>query len=253
MNKLAIRKRCWGALLASGADRFPGVEGRIPNFVGAEAAAALLADTPTWRKARCLKANPDSPQRPARHRALKEGKRLYLAVPRLAAEKPFLLVDPADLNAKELWKASSIKGAEAMGRPVGLDEMEPVELILTGCVGVGRDGARLGKGGGYSDLEYALLREAGLVGPRTPIVTTVHDVQVLKAGAVPMTAHDISLDLFATPTELVRCPRAHKRPRGVLWSELDEERRAAIPALRDGGPAEREAKGRRRAGSPRGR
>ena len=34
-----------------------------------------------------------------------------------------------------------------------------------------------GKGGGYSDLEYALCRQAGLVDEDTLIVTTVHSMQ----------------------------------------------------------------------------
>ena len=36
-----------------------------------------------------------------------------------------------------------------------------------------------------------------------PIVTTVHDSQVLDPGVVPMAEHDISLDLFATPEGVV--------------------------------------------------
>lgn len=34
-------------------------------------------------------------------------------------------------------------------------------------------GARLGKGGGYSDLEYAMLRELDLVGAEVPIFSTL--------------------------------------------------------------------------------
>lgn len=231
MDKRELRNRCWRALREAGAARFPGAVGRIPNFTGAEAAAERLAGVEAWRRARVLKCNPDLPQRPVRHRALKEGKRIYLAVPRLADERPFLLLDPDELDPKELWPASSIQGSSELGRPVGVDELERIDLIVTGCVGVARDGARLGKGGGYSDLEYALLREARVVGPRTPIVSTVHPTQVLRRGTIPMEPHDVSLDLFATPERLVRCDRSHRRPRGVLRSRLEDEKRAAIPAL----------------------
>ena len=44
---------------------------------------------------------------------------------------------------------------------------------------VNRDGVRLGKGAGYSDLEVALLQEAGLIDRDTTIVTTVHALQVV--------------------------------------------------------------------------
>jgi 5-formyltetrahydrofolate cyclo-ligase len=36
-----------------------------------------------------VKANPDSPQLPVRQRALEDGKTVYMAVPRLAADAPF--------------------------------------------------------------------------------------------------------------------------------------------------------------------
>ena len=110
--------------------------------------------------------------------------------------------------------------------------MEPVDLVVTGCVAVGDDGARLGKGGGFSDLEFALAAAAGLVGPGTVVATTVHDVQVQSAGVVPVTAHDMHVDLIATPTRVVRCPRPRRtRLPEIDWSQLTPEKIAAIPLL----------------------
>jgi 5-formyltetrahydrofolate cyclo-ligase len=45
-------------------------------------------------------------------------------------------------------------------------------------VAVSRDGYRIGKGKGYADLEYAILKEMKAVDDDTTIVTTVHDSQV---------------------------------------------------------------------------
>jgi len=230
-TKTELRKRCWQAIRDAGAARFPGVEGRIPNFVGAEAAAQVLAADPLFAKAAVLKCNPDSPQRPVRHAALKAGKLLYVPAPKLAEEAPFLELDPAALEPSQLWTASSIKGAFALGRPVTVDQMRPLDLIVTGCVGVTRQGARLGKGGGYSDIEFALLAEQGLVDADTPIVTTVHGCQILPDGHVPMTDHDISLDAFATPDGMVVCDRPFARPDRVLTDDLPPAKRDAIPAL----------------------
>jgi 5-formyltetrahydrofolate cyclo-ligase len=234
MEKRELRNESWSALQAARAARFPGARWRIPNFTGAEAAAERLAEERAWRRARVIKANPDLAQRPVRYRALQQGKVVYLAVPRLSEAKPFVLLDPAKLDPKRLWHASSIRGAFELGRRVGLRQVQPIDLVVAGSVAVAPDGARLGKGGGYSDLEYALLREARKLGPRTPIATTVHPTQVRRRGEIPMAPHDVAVDLFATPERVVRCERRHRRPKGVLWDALDADKRAAIPVLRRG-------------------
>jgi len=230
-DKPTLRQARWDALIAAGASRFPGAKGRIPNFSGAEAAAEILIASPLWTRARTLKINPDSPQRPVRYAALKQGKRLFLPAPRLADEHPFIELDPAQLPEGSAWQASSIKGAYALGRPVSLAAMPPLDLIVTGCVGATRAGARLGKGGGYSDLEYAMLRERGCVASDTPIATTLHPTQLIENGGIPVEPHDISLDLIATPSLLIETGRTIPRPAGILWHALPPEKRRAIPAL----------------------
>ncbi len=230
--KSRLRSERWQALRDAGAARFPGARGRIPNFTGAEAAARRLADTDVFRAARRLKCNPDSPQRPVCYAALKAGKVVYMPAPRLRNELPFYELDPAVLGDGALWHASSIKGAAELGRKVALADMPDLDLIVTGCVGVTRAGARLGKGGGYSDLEYAMLREHGCVGEDTPIATTVHASQVLPDGDIPIMPHDITLDVIATDSELIDTERALPRPTGIQWDALDPDKRAAIPVLR---------------------
>ena len=229
--KSLLREQVWADLDQPGIARFPRPANRIPNFVGAEAAARRLAETEEWLGAATLKANPDSPQWPVRTRALQDGKVVYMAVPRLAEPDPFFLLDPEHL-ADDARKASSIKGAARSARTVDVDELEPVDLVVTGCVAVDETGARLGKGGGFSDLELAVAAEAGLVSSRTMVVTTVHERQVLAAGGVPTTEHDIHVDLVVTPDRVVRCPR----PKGwrlpsLRWHELTEEKIGVIPLL----------------------
>ena len=46
-----------------------------------------------------------------------------------------------------------------------------------------------------------------------------------------MKGHDVALDHFATPNRFVSCERSLRRPKGIRWSELDEDKRAAIPVL----------------------
>ena len=104
---------------------------------------------------------------------------MYMAVPRLAEPDPFFLLDPAQL-ADPPRKAASISGASRSARRVPVTGLAEVGLVVSGCVAVGLDGARLGKGGGFADLEYALASAAGLIGPETVVITTVHELQVRR-------------------------------------------------------------------------
>ena len=228
-TKPEIRQELWSLLEAKKVARFPGATGRIPNFSGAEACASQLAKTRWWQKAKILKINPDSPQRAIRQRALAEGKILYMAVPRLRAAKPFLELDPKKLKCSP-YAASSIKGASQYGRQVSLDEVRKIDLIDCGSVAVNRKGARVGKGGGYSDLEFALLAERKKVGPRTAIVTSVHPCQIVDE-EIPMTKHDIPLSAIITPTEVIEIKRGFKAPQGIFWDMLSREKIDAIPVL----------------------
>jgi 5-formyltetrahydrofolate cyclo-ligase len=228
--KAALRDEVWAALAASAAARFPGAYGRIPNFVGAEAAAERLRGTEAWQRAATVKANPDAPQWPVRQRALEDGKTVFMAVPRLADDTPFLLLDPAHLTTTAR-KASSIKGAADHAIHVALEDLEPVDLVVAGSVAVSADGARLGKGGGFSDLEFAIATQLGLIGPHTMVVTTVHEHQIVAAGRIPQTAHDVALDLIVTPERVITCRSRRRRPAAIMWHELTEEKIDAIPVL----------------------
>jgi 5-formyltetrahydrofolate cyclo-ligase len=226
--KQAVRERVWALLERERASRFPGAKGRVPNFAGASEAAARLASLPAWRAARVLKSNPDAPQLPVRVRALADGKHLYMAVPRLTDERPFILLDPARLEVPPR-RAASINGSARAGRRIRVADLEPVDLVVCGSVAVNRQGARVGKGGGFSDLELALLVEAGLIIADTVVATTVHPLQVL-AEALPETDHDFRLDLIVAGEEVIACRRS-RRPREILWEHLDAAKIAAIPAL----------------------
>ena len=94
-------------------------------------------------------------------------------------------------------------------------------------------GARIGKGGGYSDLESALLREVKLVDDATTIATTVHPLQVLDRD-LPETGHDFRVDLIVTPERVIRVDRrgtVRRRPLGIVWDDLRPGQVGAIPVL----------------------
>ncbi|MGH3626806.1 MAG: 5-formyltetrahydrofolate cyclo-ligase [Sciscionella sp.] len=226
--KRAVRERVWDSLDRTGAVAPPTAHGRIPNFIGAERAANRLAELPAWQQADVIKAVPDKAQLPVRALALSDGKLVYMAVPKLAEPEPFYLLDPANLTVLPMEAASS-KVAPQVAKRVAIEQLQPIDLVVCGSVAVNREGARIGKGAGYSDLEVALLTEAELIGPDTPIVTTVHDLQVLD-GPLPESEHDFRVDVIVTPSEVITCGPA-RRPPGVLWDHLSQSKIDAIPVL----------------------
>ena len=230
-DKQKLRERIWTLLERRHVARFPFlVTGRIPNFLGAEQAAARAAALPEWQSARRLKCNPDAAQRALRLRALREGKIVFMAVPRLTDERCFLRLDPTRLGTR-LAQAATIKGAAQLGEPVTPKELGHIDLVVAGSVAVNTRGARVGKGGGYSDLEFALARAAGAVDARTPVLTTVHALQVLNAD-IPMTPHDVPVDLVVTPERVIRTRTSFAKPEGIRRQELSAEQLEAMPVLR---------------------
>ena len=229
-SKDQVRKAVWKAMDREGVSRFPGAEGRIPNFAGAKLAAQKLAGHRLWKRARLVKANPDSPQTHVRRLALEEGKMLVMAVPRLRDQHPFRLLDPRKLSAKQVREAATIKGALRHGKVVALEELPQIDFVLCGSVAVNLSGARIGKGGGFSDLEYALLIEEGVIDEHTVVATTAHPIQILREH-LPLTDHDLPIDIIATPRAVIDVERQYDRPRGILWDHLQPPQIHEIPVL----------------------
>ncbi|MBJ7347415.1 MAG: hypothetical protein JHC87_02455 [Thermoleophilaceae bacterium] len=229
-SKEEVRNDVWRAMDRQGVSRFPGADGRIPNFAGAKQAAEKLAAHPKWQASEVMKVNPDSPQTHARRLALEAGKTLVMAVPRLRDEHPFRLLNPKKMTKEVLREAATIKGALKHGKVIDLKEVPQLDFVLTGAVAVNLKGARVGKGGGFSDLEYALLYEMGKVDDEAWIATTVHPIQILRENLLS-TAHDIPLDIIATPRAVIDVERAFDRPTAILWDHLQPPQIHEIPIL----------------------
>ena len=228
VEKQKIREHVWSLLEKKGVARFPRpVYGRIPNFVGAERAAERILKLEEYRSARVVKVSPDSPQRFIRYRCLLDGKILIMPTPRL--REGFLLLDPSKIPRRSYERASTIRGAFTFGEKISPESLPRVDLIVMGSVAVTEDGLRLGKGGGYGELEYAILLEFGKIDRSVPIATNVHDLQILND--LPRDPHDLTLDVIATPTKLIRVEKPSQRPKGIIWELLDESKVKEIPIL----------------------
>ncbi|KAF7064362.1 hypothetical protein CFC21_070697 [Triticum aestivum] len=194
--KWKIRKRVWDVLEAEGVARNPRpVHHRIPNFDGAAAAADSLGRLDVFQNAQCVKVNPDSPQKQVRFLTL------------------------------------SVK----YGRPIDLDEVIKVDLIVIGSVAVDPStGARLGKGEGFAELEYGMLRYMGATDDSTMVVTTVHDKQLVDDIPVEkLLIHDVPVDIICTPTQVILTNTAIPKPQGIYWEKLSPEKLGQIRILRE--------------------
>lgn len=227
-EKQEIRERIWRLLREQGVARppFP-IEGRIPNFSGAELAAGRLTRSDIFWKADVVFCNPDSPQRSVREAALRHGKILIMASPRL--RRGFILLDPRRIPERNYSAAATIRGAFQFGE-IKLGSLPPVDLKVAGSVAVSPDGGRIGKGGGFSDLEYGILKELEIISENTPIATTMHDLQLVER--VPMAKHDVPVDYVFTPSNTIKIQTSRKRPEGVYWELLERREIEEIPLLK---------------------
>lgn len=227
-GKARIRKRIWDRLQADGVARFPfPPHGRIPNFAGAREAAERLLAHPAMARAKRMKVNPDAPQRPLREAALRAGITLYVPTPRLRGG--FFCFDPKRIPPDRIREAASLSRGRDWARPVPLEDLPKMDWIVAGSVAVTRDGKRCGKGEGYSDLEYAILRELGH--PPVPVATTVHPLQIVRS--MPRDPNDLPVRLIVTRDEVIEVEKPPPPPRGIDWALLSEEALREMPILAD--------------------
>jgi 5-formyltetrahydrofolate cyclo-ligase len=225
-DKSAARQWVWDRLAAEGVARFPfPPHGRIPNFAGAELAAARLLEIEPWKSATAIKVNPDSPQRPLRAEALRRGITIFVPTPRLRGG--FKKLDPRRIPPDKIQEAAGLSHGDRWSEEVALADMPGLDAIVCGSVAVTRDGRRCGKGEGYSDLEFAILRELGH--PPVPVATTVHDLQIVDS--VPRDPTDQPLSVIATPTHAISIKRPSATPTGIDWTRLSPEDLEKMPIL----------------------
>lgn len=80
---------------------------------------------------------------------------------------------------------------EPAGSTLGATAITEAGLVLVPALAVGRDGLRLGRGGGYYDRSLPLAR------PGVPLVAVVRDEELLET--VPAEPHDMRVTAALTP------------------------------------------------------
>lgn len=159
---------------------------------------------------------------------LKDGKTLIMPTPRI--KQGFLLIDPRKLDRRSISEASSISGAFRFGEKTHPRDLPTIELMVVGSVAVSPSGWRIGKGEGYSEIEYAILREYRKITDDVPVVTTVHDLQVVDE--IHPQPFDLPVDRIYTNTRVVNCP-SNPRPAAIFWHHLSRDKIESIPLLKE--------------------
>lgn len=197
-EKENLRNEIWNSLKEKGLSKRPeGDKGKIPDFRGSKAAAQRLSRTIEWSQADLIFCSPDTAQRPVRKLALEHEKDLIMATPKI--EQGYILLKGKSLKEKSKT-ASTINGAFKYGKRI--DKLPKVDLVVEGSVAVDKNGKRLGKGGGYADIEISELLKQKSIEFSTPIVTTIHPLQIVTK--VPVESHDQKINMIVTPNEVIR-------------------------------------------------
>mmetsp|Transcript_7250 Transcript_7250/g.20432 ORF Transcript_7250/g.20432 Transcript_7250/m.20432 type:complete len:361 (+) Transcript_7250:97-1179(+) len=233
--KWAIRKRIWRLLEEKGAAGNPKpIDHRIPNFVGSDEAAARLAAQDFFKSAKVIKVNPDTPQKAIRKAVLEQGKTLITPQPRLRTGF-FSSLHRDDMAPGDLSFACTSAGVRKHGRPVSLDDKLEVGLVIVGSVAVNpANGCRIGKGEGFAELEYGIMRWMAAITDSTLVVTTVHDLQLVDdIQESQMLEHDVPVDVIVTPTQVIYTSTKLPKPAGILWHKLSPQKLGQIRILRD--------------------
>jgi 5-formyltetrahydrofolate cyclo-ligase len=228
-RKEDIREKIWDQMKAAGLS--PAPHGTIPTFPGQNKASERLRGLAVYRQARTIMVPPDQAQLQVRINALLDGKRLIMATPGL--RDGFYLLEKENIKVKDWRSAARSSGVHRFGQRLKTtrSEIGEVDLLATGAVAVGLQGERIGKGSGYFDLEYMILREIGSVTEATPICALVDDCQVLEQ--VPMEAKDVAVDFIVTPTRIITVERILMRPAKITWDELHERHIKGMRPLRE--------------------
>ncbi|XP_012936051.1 methenyltetrahydrofolate synthase domain-containing protein isoform X2 [Aplysia californica] len=241
-GKWAIRRKIWDHLEENNLVNAPRpCSYRIPNFEGAATANDKLPTLDAFKKAQTVKVNPDKPQEQARFLVLESQRNLLVPTPQLRTGLLNRIVPPEDSNKEQLRHCCTSQGVKENSKEIGLEDKVKIDLVVVGSVAVSRNGYRIGKGKGFADLEYAMMRTMGAIDANTLVVTTVHDSQVVDIPEELVEEHDITVDFILTPTELIETGCKRPKPEGVIWSHLDVNKFYQIPVLRQLRDIEREA------------
>ncbi|CAF1076174.1 unnamed protein product [Rotaria sp. Silwood1] len=212
------------------------VHGRIPNFRNNPNCSINLAQLEEFQQARVIEICPSLAQEHLRLFSLSEGKILLTPAPSID-NALFYKLDPKFLRVQDLSRAATKSGAAALGTIVDLTSVGKlhVDIFVVASVVVNPiSGARVGKGKGYGDIEYAMMHQLGACNNKTLVVTTVHESQLLNdLPESVMTEHDLPVNVIITPQRIIYTQNKFSRPKELNWNDIDNETMLNLPVLKE--------------------
>ncbi|UJR33399.1 hypothetical protein I4U23_020846 [Adineta vaga] len=235
--KARARQLVWDLMEMKNEVRFPRpAHGRIPNFRYCEIAAENVTSLECFKRARVIKINPSLAQEPLRYLALAYNKVLLTPTPSLDSAL-FYKLEPKFLRRNQIEWAATKTGVAELGTVIQLQALKQihVDMVVISSVVVNPiTGARIGKGKGYADLEYAIMSQMGCVSNKTIVITTCHESQLVND--IPnhiMEQHDLPVDIIVTPKRYIYTKRLFQRPTRIYWNILEPDMMINIPVLQE--------------------
>lgn len=228
------RERVWDELrdIASPDSRFGwDFSSFIPDYEGSDRGATRLLERnyDNWF------VTPDNNLDPLREGLLEA--QTGFVMPTYGIRRGFLELAPADVPDGLSVFAATLDGMNRFASRIPLETLENeisrLDCMVTGASFVTADGLRMGKGHGFFDLEWAMMRKIGLVDEATEVVAAVHDVQVVDdiAGQELAEEHDTIVDAIVTPTRTIEIDPTPEKPEGIHWNLLSRDEIERIPPL----------------------
>jgi 5-formyltetrahydrofolate cyclo-ligase len=209
----------------------------IADYEGSDACATKIRTRAARRGYDSWFVTPDNNLNILREQLIEEPTEFVM--PTYGIRRGFLRLVPEDVPDGQAAFASTLDGMTRFASRIELGAMErelpKLDCMVTGASFVTHDGLRMGKGHGFFDLEWAMMREVGLADEETDIVAVVHDVQVVDepAGQELAASHDTIVDAIVTPDRVIEIDDAPPKPEGIRWPLLERDEIDQIPPLRE--------------------
>ena len=207
----------------------------ITDYEGSDKNAELFVQQDFYKQANVLFVTPDNNLEYLREQILLDKK--ILVMTNYSISRGFFIIKPGMVPEGKEELASTLDGVQRYWKHCTLDalknEVEHIDLLVTGASAITPGGIRFGKGHGYFDLEWAMLYTAGLVDDSSLLIAVGHDCQIMDVD-VEVREFDTAIDYIVTPTKVIATRHEYPRPkRGVIWSMLESDMIGRIPPLQE--------------------